>query len=494
MTLGTLTLYIAIAALVLTLLVGLVFKAQKNWLITYLQNFTGALFVFSGWVKAIDPLGTAYKMEQYFAEFEATFENTWFSFIAPMFPWLSEYAINFSVAVIIFEIVLGIMLLIGALPRLTAWLFFLLVLFFTALTGFTYLTGFVPAEVNFFQFGQWVAFEETNMKVTDCGCFGDFLKLKPKISFFKDLFLLIPALIFLWQHKKFHQLFAPITRTAIVTVSLVGLLIYCMSNYVWDLPHTDFRPFAVGKDVRTQKMLEEEAAANTQVTAYKVTNKATGETKVIPIDEYLKVYQKEYPKEEWTSQQISSKPEIEATKISDFEIEGTDGMDIVPDLLDFPGYTLMVVAYKMPGDISEQTLTVQDTSWIVDTVQINGGDSIAYVKRVDQIQERQVADQLYTFPDYYLERYQKLLIPIQQQGKEAGAKVFAATGFADPEKLDDFKAAAGFDFPIYQADDILLKTIVRSNPGLVLWKDGKIVNKWHHKKFDEVGDVKLLLK
>ena len=95
------------------------------------MTLTGALFIFSGWVKAIDPLGTAYKMEQYFAEFESTFEHTWFSFLAPMFPFLSEYAISFSVFMIIFEIVLGLMLLIGAAPKFTSWAFFLLVAFFT---------------------------------------------------------------------------------------------------------------------------------------------------------------------------------------------------------------------------------------------------------------------------------------------------------------------------------------------------------------------------
>ena len=485
MTLGTLTLYIAIAALVLTIIVALAFRAQKNILITYLQNFTGALFVFSGWVKAVDPLGTAYKMEQYFAEFESTFQGTWFNFIAPMFPWLSEYAIGFSVGVIVFEIILGVMLLIGALPKLTSWLFFLLVVFFTVLTGFTYLTGYVPGDVNFFEFGKWVAFQETNMKVTDCGCFGDFLKLKPKISFFKDLCLLVPALIFLWQHKNFHQLFSAGARGAIVTLTTVGLLIYCMSNYVWDLPHADFRPFHEGKDVRTQKQLEEEAAANTQVIAYNLTNKSTGESKELPIDEYLKVY-KEYPKEEWDLQQITSIPAVEATKISDFEIEGLKGEDIVPDLLDTIGYSWMIVAHKMPAKAAPQTIMVKDTSWIVDTVQVTE-DSTAYVKRIDQVTDKQITKEVYNFPDYYIDRYQDKLLGILDAAAKDSVNIFAATGYTDPVSLDDFKAASGFNYPIYQADDILLKTIVRSNPGLVLWKDGKIVGKWHHKKFDEVG-------
>ena len=155
MTINTLVLSVAAVALLLTLITGLTTKRIENWLISFLQNFCGALFIFSGWVKAVDPLGTAYKMEQYFAEFESTFSGTWFSFLSPMFPQLAEWAIGFSVFMIVFEIILGIMLLIGSSRKFTAWAFFLLVAFFTVLTGFTFLTGYVPAGVNFFQFGQW---------------------------------------------------------------------------------------------------------------------------------------------------------------------------------------------------------------------------------------------------------------------------------------------------------------------------------------------------
>ena len=114
MTLPVLLLYVGIAAVLLTALNFFVFKTQKNWIVTFLQNYCGSLFIFSGWVKAVDPLGTAYKMEQYFTEFEATFEATWLSFIAPLFPWLSNYAVQFAVLMIIFEIILGLILVMGS--------------------------------------------------------------------------------------------------------------------------------------------------------------------------------------------------------------------------------------------------------------------------------------------------------------------------------------------------------------------------------------------
>ena len=70
MTLGALVLYVAIAALILTLIMGLGLKKVKNYPLSFLQNFAGALFLFSGWVKIVDPLGTAFKMQDYFEQFE----------------------------------------------------------------------------------------------------------------------------------------------------------------------------------------------------------------------------------------------------------------------------------------------------------------------------------------------------------------------------------------------------------------------------------------
>ncbi len=205
MTLSTMLIGIGIAAL-LILAAQYLFKAKPEsiWM-SFLQNFVGVLFLFSGWVKAIDPLGTAYKMEQYFAEFESAFEPTWFGFIAPVFPVLNEYAISFSVIMIVFEIVLGLLILLGIYRKLAVWAFFLLVVFFTILTGFTYLTGYVPQDGTFFDFSSWSTYAKSNMKVTDCGCFGDFIKLEPKVSFFKDIFLLIPSVLFLlFFHEDAH--------------------------------------------------------------------------------------------------------------------------------------------------------------------------------------------------------------------------------------------------------------------------------------------------
>jgi len=172
------------------------FHKSRNIFISLLQYFCGFLFIVSGFVKAVDPLGTAFKMEDYFAQFEFVARESFLSPIASVFPFMAHYSLAFSIFTIVLEIMLGIMLVLVSRPKFTAWTFFLLIIFFTILTGFTYLTGYVPDDVNFFEFTKWGAYEASNMKVTDCGCFGDFIKLEPRISFFKDIFLLIPAIIF----------------------------------------------------------------------------------------------------------------------------------------------------------------------------------------------------------------------------------------------------------------------------------------------------------
>lgn len=490
MTIFTLILYVAIAAAILTALTVFVLKAHKSVLMTFVQHFCGSLFIFSGFVKAVDPLGTAFKMEQYFAEFYFTFNETAASFIAPIFPWFSQHALLISVAMIVFEIALGIMLIVGSRPKLTAWLFFLLVVFFTFLTGFTYLTGYVPPDVNFFEFSHWGPYVETNMKVTDCGCFGDFLKLKPKVSFFKDVFLLFPSVFFLFGHKKEHQLFDSNVRLGIVATTSILFLIFCIRNYSWDEPIFDFRPFKAGTDVRTKKQAEEDAMATVQITHYKMTNKKTGQVVTLPYEQYLKEF-KDYPKDEWEFDQIKTEPEIEPTKISDFDISDLDGNNMTEDILNYPEYSFMVVAYKISqsADPRNEDVVVKDSIMVADTVKIEGTDSTQIVWRVGDIVDRTVQQEVYSFDPEYVRNFTQVLNPVLSNAETAGYKVFAVTAPNPPALIDDFRHETQSAYPFYETDDLLLKTIQRSNPGLVLWKDGKIVAKWHIKKLPSFEQI-----
>ncbi len=534
MTIGTLVIIIAITALLLTLAIGLTSRRINNWVVSFFQNFCGALFIFSGWVKAIDPLGTAFKLEQYFAEFEATFSGTWFSFLSPLFPWLAEYAIGFSVFMIVLEIVLGIMLLIGSARKFAAWAFLLIVVFFTFLTGFTYLTGYVPQGVNFFQFSQWGPYVETNMKVTDCGCFGDFITLKPMTSFFKDIFLLFPSILFVFAHRQMHQLFASGSRTAIVLISTAALTFYCFMNYMWALPHIDFRPFKVDRNIRLEKTLETLAENNVEVEAYRMTNKSTGKVVQLPLNEYLRQY-KDYPKEEWELEQVQSDPKvtlvrseeapegyvipsaegepyeqelvaylkerwgglegdtisrlIEHTKVSDFEATGPNGSDISEELLSNPEYSFMIIAYKLKA-AGEETVTevVTDTIYAVDTVAVE--DTIKQVQRIDRVDKRQVEKTSYSWKQSYTSPWVTKVKPLAEAAEEAGYDAFVITAFAGQDKLESFKEYTGISIPFYTADDILLKTIIRSNPGVVLLKNGRVIQKWHHKQLPAFEEIR----
>ena len=478
MTLLTLILYIAIAAAILTGLIGLIKKGHKNWLMTFLQNFTGVLFIISGFVKAIDPMGTAFKMEQYFTEFEYTFKETWADFLAPMFPFLSGISLLFSVVMIVFEIVLGIMLVLGHRPKLTSWAFLLLVIFFTMLTGFTFLTGYVPSGVNFFDFSNWGPYTETNMRVTDCGCFGDFIKLVPRISFYKDLVLLVPAFYFIFRHKDMHQLLTDKTRKWIVFGSTVLLILFCLRNFYWGLPVIDFRPFKVGTDLYQKKTMEEEAAASVKITDWKIQNKSTGEIKVLTNEDYMKNLAN-YPKDQWgVVEQIKSKPAIEATKVSEFSIISPDGFDVAEDILTDSGHVFLIVAYKLEGETRFEEVMVPDTTWQTDTISL-GTDSVTVVKSIASTGSRKENREMYVWNPNYIKSYTEKVNVLMADVMKKGAKVYAAAGGAGAEKLSAFRSAIGSEYDWYEADDILLKTIIRSNPGVVHIKGGKVMDMWH---------------
>lgn len=489
MTLTTLVITISAVAFILTMVIGALFQRQKTWTMTFFQNFAGVLFVFSGFVKAIDPLGTAYKMEQYFAEFQSTFAETGFSFLAPLFPWLSSYSLVFSIVMIVFEIVLGLMLLLGSRRKLTSWLFLLLVVFFTFLTGFTYLTGYVPAGANFFSFGEWGEYNELQMKVTDCGCFGDFLKLEPRVSFLKDVFLLIPAVFFVWKHEDMHQLFNSRTRSAILWGLGALLTLYCINNSVWRLPHTDFRPFKKGVNIYERKALEEQSEADREIISFTLKNKLNGKFVELPYAQYLSEY-KSYPKTEWeVVEQNMTEPTVPETKISEFIIYGPNEEEVTEQILTNPDPFFMIVCHKLyhHGSSSETVTRVDTVMTITDTI-IEGTDTTYQYEPTSRTVEEMVMH--YNWDEQYLNRFREEILPLSKAAEAAGVKTIAVVGGADSEMIRDFKNVLDIPFTVCTADDILLKTIVRSNPGPVLMRSGEILDKWHYRKLPAFDEIK----
>ncbi len=482
---------IAIAALVLT---GLTYflkekkedliEKHKNWFMTYLQHFCGALFIFSGYVKAVDPKGTAYKMKDYFAEFE-----THFSAFQGLWTTLAEHTLTFALVMIIFEIILGLMLIIGFKPKLTAWLFALLVIFFTVLTGFTYLTGYLPEGVTFFEFGKWGEYVKTNMKVTDCGCFGDFIKLEPKTSFFKDVFLLVPSILFIVFAAKEHILFNPRIRMIILGVATVLVSLFAFRNTFWNLPMQDFRPFKEGTHVRDVRAAEEKAVGEAKL-SYKLKNKSTGEEIVMEMNDYLAKFSDQAFVDQWEIlDQV--REEVKTTKVSEFFVTDPNGSSVENDLLNYPNYHLMAVAYKWYFDEKQEQLVRPDTIWQIDTTEVEGfKDSVQIVKTVAEVKEVTYTATTYDWDETYANYYKNKVNPLFEAAEKEKILVYGITKPYDTAMIDEFRHHVQATYPFMTADDILLKTIVRSNPGVVLWKDGQIIKKWHISKLPDWEYVK----
>lgn len=183
-------------------------------LIQIIRIFVGAMFVFSGFVKLVDPIGSQYKFEEYFSASVLDME-----FFIP-------YALTFSIILILAEIMLGVMLLIGFKSKFTVWSLLLLTLIFLFLTWYS-------AYYN---------------KVTDCGCFGDAIKLTPWETFWKNVLLIALIIIMLFRVKDIKELL-PKKITVLVTLIAVISFSYITYHVLNHLPIIDFRAYAVGKNI-----------------------------------------------------------------------------------------------------------------------------------------------------------------------------------------------------------------------------------------------------
>lgn len=183
--------------------------------LTHIIRFiVGALFIFSGFVKLVDPIGSQYKFQEYFSESVLDME------------FLIPYALVLAILLIVGEIVLGVSLLMGWLPKWTTWKLLGLILLFLFLTWYS-------AYYN---------------KVTDCGCFGDFMKLTPWQSFYKDVILTIMILFLVFNHKYIQPLFSNKTAASVTILSFFASM-FLAYHVLTHLPIIDFRPYAIGKNI-----------------------------------------------------------------------------------------------------------------------------------------------------------------------------------------------------------------------------------------------------
>ncbi len=184
-------------------------------LIVHLSRiFVGAMFIFSGFVKLVDPIGSQYKFEEYFSEGVLNLE------------FLIPYALPFSILLIIVEILLGVSLLLGYKSKITTW----------SLLGIT----------TIFLFLTW--YSAYYNKVTDCGCFGDAIKLTPWETFWKNVILIGLILFLLIGVKNIKALFSKRINTSLMILSFVSFL-FITFHVLNHLPIIDFRAYAVGKNI-----------------------------------------------------------------------------------------------------------------------------------------------------------------------------------------------------------------------------------------------------
>lgn len=195
--------------------------------LTAVRFFVGGLFIFSGLIKVNDPVGTAIKMEEYFEIFSLD--------IAGFFHYLVPFSLAISIFLVVIEVVLGVALLVNFKQNWTLKSLLVIIVFFTALTGFSAITN----------------------SVTDCGCFGDAIKLTPWESFIKDL-VLLAMILFLYLSQHDVQSKAAEKRSFIVvgaTLALsLGLALYAVAH----LPFIDFRAYKVGNHIPTEMLPSED--------------------------------------------------------------------------------------------------------------------------------------------------------------------------------------------------------------------------------------------
>lgn len=190
--------------------------------IMLIRWFVGLLFIFSGLIKANDPLGLSYKMQEFF--------EVW------GWHFLNDYTLLFSLVMNVLEVVAGVAVIVGWRKRSISWMLLLLIIFFTFLTGYALFSG----------------------KIKTCGCFGDCLPLTPAMSFGKDILLLFLILILLFTNRKLSSLMSESTAIMYVVLSLfvtVGLQWYVLKY----LPLVDCLPYKKGNDITEQMKIPEGA-------------------------------------------------------------------------------------------------------------------------------------------------------------------------------------------------------------------------------------------
>ena len=354
-----------------------------------------ATFIFSGYVKAIDPLGTLYKLKDYAAAMS----------LNGLLPdWV---LVGVAIALGALEFALGVFMLFAVRRHVVSRI---TLAFMTAMTVLT-LWIFVAAPVK------------------DCGCFGDALKLTNGEMLLKNIVLIACAALVAWRPTDMAR-FISRSNQWIVRYYTVAYIVITSVYCLYTLPIFDFRPYHVGTNIK-QGMEIPEGAEQPEFESTFLLRK-NGETREFTLDNY--------PDSTWEyvdTRTVQTKKGYEPP-IHDFALTTCDtGEDITEQVLTKKGYTFLLVSPR---------LAVADDS--------NFGD-------IDQIYE---------------------------YAEENGADFYCVTASANDE-IERWRDLTGAEYHFCNADETTLKTMIRSNPGLMLLKDGTIIGKWSHNTLPQTDDL-----
>lgn len=354
-----------------------------------------ATFIFSGYVKAIDPLGTLYKLKDYAAAMS----------LNGLLPdWV---LVGVAIALGALEFALGVFMLFAVRRHVVSRI---TLAFMTAMTVLTL----------------WIFVADP---VKDCGCFGDALKLTNGETLLKNIVLIACAALVAWRPTDMAR-FISRSNQWIVRYYTVAYIVITSVYCLYTLPIFDFRPYHVGMNIK-QGMEIPEGAEQPEFESTFLLRK-NGETREFTLDNY--------PDSTWEyvdTRTVQTKKGYEPP-IHDFALTSCDtGEDITEQVLTKKGYTFLLVSPR---------LAVADDS--------NFGD-------IDQIYE---------------------------YAEENGADFYCVTASANDE-IERWRDLTGAEYQFCNADETTLKTMIRSNPGLMLLKDGTIIGKWSHNALPQTDDL-----
>lgn len=362
------------------------------WCVNICRTILAVVFLFSGFVKAVDPMGTQYKIEDYLQAFGML------SIQHSIIPLL------LSVALAIIEFIIGAFFLFG-IRRITASLLSLVLMIF-----------YTP-------FTLYIAIKNP---VSDCGCFGDALILTNWETFLKNVVLLICAVV-VWRYRRLIFRFVSEKFDWLVALySCLFALAFC-SYCLYYLPVLDFRPYKIGTNIPEAMSLPPGKHLSELETVFLM--KKGNVEKEFTVDNY--------PDSTWTyvdRRTIVVKKGYEPP-ISDFSMIDIDsGNDISQQILSDSSYTFLLIS-----------------------------------PRIEEADDSHI----------------DVINALYEYCHANGYRFYALTSSPDDE-IEDWRDKTGAEYPFCQVDNIILKTIVRSNPGLMLLKHGTILNKWSNNGlFDE---------